>query len=232
MKKGTTCKLALVLALLSLIINDVVGQNRKPFHIGIHAGYGTDYYQRKVKGPGGSSGAPGNFNSRYSVELGVYGEKFVKNRLSVVPKIRYSIQNVPTNTLCNCSHLDYLQKELHHTAWLALGLRAYLSQRSAVKAFAGMGVLTYYFVGYGEKRNDNSSFHWNAQGYNRINPGISGEIGLQWKRIGLSAEYHRNMGNTFAKGYKLSTGDEVRRSIFRQGYTISMSFLITKPASQ
>ena len=64
-------------------------------------------------------------------------------------------------------------------------------------------IATDVFLGYAEKRNDNTSFHWNAQGYNRINPGVSGELGLQWKRISLLAEYKSNLADTFSKGYKL-----------------------------
>ena len=106
---------------------------------------------------------------------------------------------------------------------------AYSRKIVPVRAYSTLGgnIATDVFLGYAEKRNDNTSFHWNAQGYNRINPGVSGELGLQWKRISLLAEYKSNLADTFSKGYKLSTGGEVRRSIFRQGLSIKMSFLLT-----
>lgn len=214
---------------LLLTSNHAISQNSKKLQIGIFAGYGKDYYTRKLKGTGTIPGATSHFESKSSIEMGVYGEKLVASRISVSASAYYSTQNVPTNTLCNCSHLDYLQKEKHHMTSLGLGLRGYLLHLSPVKAFLGIGLHTDYFLGYSEKRNDNTRFHWNAQEYNRLNPGISGELGLQWKRIGIAGEYKSNLANTFAKGYKLSTGSEVRRSILRHGYSIKMSLLLTKP---
>lgn len=111
-------------------------------------------------------------------------------------------------------------------------VRGYVLSRSVVKLHLGAGVLTDYFLGYTEKRNADTDFHWGAQGYNRFNPGFSGELGLQWKRIGLSGEYQSNIGQSFAKGYRLSTGNKVRRSIHRQGFSFKVSLLLTKPNNQ
>jgi len=228
MKNLFATSLPIILA-LSFASNQAISQNFKKLQIGVFVGYGKDYYKRKLKGAGGIPGATSHFASKNSIELGIYGEKFVARRISALVRTYYSSENVPTNTLCNCSHLDYLQKERHHIASLGLGLRGYLFARSPVRAFLGIGLHTEYFLGYTEKRNDNTSFHWNAQGYNRINPGVSGELGLQWKRISLLGEYESNLANTFSKGYHLTTGTEVRRSIFRHGYSIKLSFLLTKP---
>lgn len=227
MKNFKVSKLILVVALTGFASSIAHAQNFKKLHIGFFAGYGKDYYTRKLRGSGSIPEATNHFESKRSMEFGVYGEKFVFRRMSVLPKISYVSQNVPANTLCNCSHLDYLQKETHHMPSLGLGLRRYLAHGSAVNAFLGAGLLADYFLGYTEKRNDNTRFHWSSQGYNRINPSVSGELGLQWKRIGLLAEYKSNLANTFSKGYKLSTGGGVRRSIFRHGFSIKMSFLLT-----
>lgn len=230
MKNFTASKMAILLTLI-FPINQAISQNSQKLQIGIFAGYGKDNYNRKLNGAGTIPNATSRFESKNSIESGIYAEKFVGRRISAVARTYYSSQNVPTNTLCNCSHLDYLQKERHHIVSLALGLRGYLLHQSPVRAFLGIGLQTDYFLGYSEKRNDSTRFHWNAQGYNKVNPGVSGELGLQWKRIGILGEYRSNLANTFAKGYKLSTGGEVRRSIFRHGYSIKMSFLLTKPVS-
>lgn len=218
-----------ILLALHLVCNQTNAQNRKKVEIGIFAGYGKDDYNRKLKGAGSIPSKTNHFESKSSMELGVYGEKFVTRRISALGKVYYSTQNVPVNTLCECNHLDYLQKERHHIASLGLGLRGYLLQQSPVKAFLGLGLQADYFLGYTEKRNDNTSFQWGAQGYNRVNPGASAEFGLQWKRIGLSGEYKSNIGGTFARRYRLSTGSEIKRSIFAHGYAIKMSFLLSKP---
>lgn len=228
--KNPETSLSVLLALL-LTSYHAVSQISDKLQIGIFAGYGKDYYTRKLHGAGSILDAKSQFESKNSMELGVYGEKFVTRRTSVLVRTYYNTQKVPTNTLCNCNHLDYLQKERHHVASLGLGFRSYLLYRFPFKAFLGTSFQMDYFFGYTEKRNDNTSFHWNAQGYNRINPGVTGEIGLQWKRIGLFGEYKSNLANTFAKEYRLSTGGEVRRSIFRHGYSIKLSFLIRKPMS-
>ncbi|WP_353719313.1 hypothetical protein [Dyadobacter sp. 676] len=230
MKNPLVTSLLIILILL-FQSNPVISQDFSKLQIGIFAGYGKDYYNRKLNGAGGIPDAKSHFASKHSIEVGAYGEKFVAHRISVLVRTYYSNQNVPTNTLCNCNHLDYLQKERHHIVSLGLSLRGYLSGRSLVKLVAGLGLQTEYFLGYSEKRNDSTRFHGNAQEYNRFNPRVSGEMGLQWKRIGLFGEYKGDLGNTFSKRYRLSTGGEVRRSIFRHGYSIKLSFLLTKPVS-
>lgn len=229
MRNITACKLALILEMLLFIPNPSIAQNTQKLRIGFFLGYGKDHYSRKLKGLAKAPGFVERFDSKNSVQLGAYGEKQLRAWLFAVPRAYFSSQNVPTNTLCNCSHLDYLQKERHYIVSLGLGLRGYIPSKSATKAFLGIGLSTDYFLGYTEKRNDKASFHLNAQGYNRFNPIASAELGLQWKRIGLSAEYGRNLGSTFSKGYQLSSGDRVKRSIFRQEFLLKVSFMITAP---
>lgn len=228
MRNPTATIFSVLLALLH-VCNQANSQAPKKVQIGIFAGYGKDDYNRKLKGTGSIPNATSHFESKRSIELGAYGEKLVTHRLSAVGKVYYNSQNVPGNTLCNCNHLDYLQRERHHIASFQLGLHGNFLHQSPVKVFAGIGLQADYFLGYSERRNDNTRFHWNAQEYNRLNPVASGEFGLRWKRIGLQGEYKSNLTNTFSKGYRLSTGGEVTRSIFRHGYNIKMSFLLTKP---
>ncbi|MCF0057121.1 hypothetical protein [Dyadobacter sp. CY356] len=203
------------------------GQNRK-WEFGVSVSSAKESYHNRYYGPPVGSGAVYNFKSLESWGVGVFGEKHISDKFSLVTKIGYSTQQVPVNTLCQCSYTAnvWLQEERHHQTSAGLDFRAYIISKSAVKVFGQAGLEGDYFLGYMEKRDNKKHFYRNARTFNRFVPGYTASLGLQWKRVGLMGEYHGNIGRAFYRN-QLIDGENIKReSIYRQGYSIKASFVI------
>ena len=207
-----------------------LGQTSKKWQFGISAGIGVDQYQRKYKRLQPGPGALNSFSSSPSTEFTFFGEKPISDKFSILPKAYYSRQNVPVNTLCHCGYTAnvILQKEVHHMMSAGIGIRSSIVKNTESRVYAGAIIHTDYFLGYTERRNDRTRTHWQSFGYNRIVPGIGGEIGIQWKRLHLSGEYKSNLIDSFAKKYEIANEPDMKRSIVRQGFNVKMSFVLSK----
>ncbi len=203
------------------------GQNQT-LEFGVSASASKESYHNTYYGPPVGAGGIFDFKSLKSWGMGGFGEKHLSDRFSLIAKIGYSTQQVPVNTLCNCSYTAsvWLQQERHHQASAGFDLRAYIISKSAVKLFVQAGIEGNYFLGYMEKRDDKKYFYWNANKFKRLIPGYSAGLGLQWKRIGIMGEYHGNIGKAFYRKQQINGDNIKRQSIFRQGYSMKATFLI------
>ena len=218
------------ICLLILSISDLsLGQNKLNWDFGISASASKENYHRTYYGPPLGPGSIQNFKSIKSWGIAAFGERHLSNKFSLIPKIGYSTQQVPVSSLCDyCSYTGavWLQEERHHRAFAGLDFRTYLISKYAIKAFAQAGLEGDYFLGYMEKRNNEKTFYWNAHTFKRLVPGYSASLGLQWKRLGLMAEYHGNIGKVFYRKQLIDGSNIKRESIYRHGYSVKATFVI------
>ncbi|WP_342089210.1 hypothetical protein [Dyadobacter sp. OTU695] len=203
----------------------VIGQTIPKWNYGISASFGRDLYDRKINTAERIPGAVYDFKSDYSYGVGFWGERSITKSLSLIPRLNFTSQKLPNQTLCNCgSTSQFYQYERHYWGSAGIGLRGYLNSASRLKLFLEGGLSGDWFIGYTEAMNHEKDMKWNADGYRRFAPSGNLGIGLQYKRVGIIAEYNSNIARTFSRDDNVSP----KVSILKSSYSIKMAFQISK----
>lgn len=201
------------------------GQTAPKWLYGLSASFGKDAYNRKIYVAERIPGAIYDFKSDYSYGIGFWGERTITKSLSLMPKLNFTSQKLPNQTLCNCgSTSQFYQYERHYWGSAGIGLRGYLNSASKLKLFVEGGLSGDWFIGYTEAMNHEKNMKWNADGYQRFVPSANLGVGVQYKRVGIIAEYYSNIARTFSK----ESDGAPKVSILRNGYSVKATFQISR----
>lgn len=172
-------------------------QPARKWEFGISAEWGKDYYNKKYDKE--YSTIPGlihNFSSNYSWGAGIWAERTFTPHLSALASLEYARKDIHPDMFYSPSRTadKYFIRERHHRGSAGIGARWYINPRSALRFFvdARVGVNALIVANLFEAK-DGKYAHWDAFGYDRFAPAVSGAVGVKWKRLALMAEYDKDL---------------------------------------
>lgn len=171
----------------------LAAQGTPKWEIGITAGLGRTYYDRKYDESSFDFSKVPHFQSNYDWSAGVFVERHFARRFSSVSQLIYQHTDILPDVFSQWYDQGFwYARETHHHVRAEAGVRWYINPRSRftffveLKAGADMFLAAidrpFYF--YEENVVNREAF-----GYDRILPVASAAAGIKWRRFTLMADY-------------------------------------------
>ncbi|KQS33163.1 outer membrane beta-barrel protein [Dyadobacter sp. Leaf189] len=185
----------LAMALVSLSFS-AKAQKVAGWEIGIQAEYGRDWYHKSYAADVNYGEEDLDFSSDRSSGGGIYFEKSLNPRWSVMGQVGYAQKKVhpqlfhyPSQTTAH-----YYTRELHHRVAADAGLRLYLNPESQFKFFVDGKIGGNAFISIVQREaRDGDRVIKDVFGFQRVAPVSSASVGFKWSRLTVSAEYRDDL---------------------------------------
>ncbi|MCE6988289.1 hypothetical protein [Dyadobacter sp. CY323] len=217
MKKSFT-----ILVFASMCISTLaVAQRASRWEIGIQGEYGRDWYHKTYAREIFYEGSITDFSSSRSWGTGIYFEKPLNPKFSMIGQLGYAVKKVHPeifHTYNNTASQHYLS-EVHHRGAVDAGLRWYLNPGSKVRFFAeGKLGANVFISAVQQEQRFGRIVRSDVFGFERVAPVASGSLGLKWSRLTVSAEYRQDL--ITSKRYDGRTGIDGKGVFGKVGFAL------------
>ncbi|NIJ51447.1 hypothetical protein [Dyadobacter arcticus] len=202
--------LAILSAIITISLSQAQAQQNNSWEFGIQAEYGNDWYHRAYyEWESLPNGYIQDFPSYHSRGVGIFAERILNSQFSLLGQLNYTQKKMPVDMFGERSATGarWVTKEVHHRGSADIGLRWYVNPKSQLRFFVDGKLAANILIAAVQRvEGFGNVATWNAFGYDRIAPTVSGSAGIKWKRLAISVEYRHDLA-------------PVKRNISRTGIT-------------
>lgn len=171
-------------------------QQAPHWEFGIQGEFGRDWYHKEDAPLGSYEGSTIDFSSSRSWGAGIYFERSLNPRLSVLGQVGYAQKKVHPQLFheYNQTAAQYYLSEVHHRGAVDAGLRWYLIPKAKFNIFVDGKVGANVFISATQQeRTFGRIVHSDVFGFQRIAPVASASLGIKFSRLTISAEYRDDL---------------------------------------
>lgn len=226
--KKTANRIALAICFCLSISGAAVAQAQEKLKVGLAMNMGRDFFEIKTEDFLAANIRKESISSAFSAGGGIWLEKFLYRRFSLIPKIEYHLIKVNNNVVeGSVAAIPGPIKESHHSVVLGMHVRYYIPLTDDLRIFTDAGIELDKMVHFRFQHRHLVSTNTMPDYFGFANPGLSGSVGFNKGRWALSVQYHRYLAKSESQIIHSETGAQMmKRAVSRQNTLVRLSYTL------